>query len=177
MRSNRAGILLICTLLLALAALGCGGNASGSPFAGAGLKTAACESGFVNQTSLPTSALITQWQEAQNAIAVTGVYLDAAVDHPPTHLVVDPRAMNIQPGCVTVISVPDIPVAQLPPAYAQAGYTDPSGVIQCGGVYVHSCVFIDTRTIYTAASATSTAPEYEFENLILAALGYNLSGR
>lgn len=117
------------------------------------------------------------WQQAQNTIAGPGVYLDAAIHNPPTHLVVDPRATSVQPNCVTVISVPDILVAQLPPAYAQAGYTDPSGVIQCGGVYVHSCVFIGSKTVYTAKSSESTAPEYEFENLILAALGYDLSGR
>lgn len=161
---------------LALLAVGCGGTPGGLQ-AASSAASASCSSGFINQTGLPTSALVAQWQQAQNNIAVKGVYLDAAIHNPPTRLVVDPRAMNIQPNCVTVISIADIPVAQLPPAYARAGYTDPSGVIQCSGVYAHSCVFISSKTVYTAKSLESIAPIYEFENLILAALGYDLSGR
>jgi hypothetical protein len=167
------GALLLPAVLLGI---GCGGS-MGSFQGRSSAPTASCLSGFINQTGLPTSALLAQWTRAQNSIAVNGVYLDAAIHNPPTHLVVDARAMNTQPNCITVISVPDIPVAQLPPAYAQAGYTDPSGVIQCSGLYVHSCVYIGSKTVYTASSIEGTAPEYEFENLILAALGYDLSGR
>ena len=172
----RKAILIVVALLpLALVALGCGGTPDS--LRAASSASVSCVSGFINQTGLPTSALVDQWHNAQNNIAVKGVYLDAATHNPPTHFVVDTRANNIQPNCVTVISLPDIPVAQLPPAYARAGYTDPSGVIQCSGIYVHSCVYISSKTVYTAKSAEGIAPIYEFENLILAALGYDLSGR
>ena len=127
---------------------------------------------FINHSSATLEQLQQQWQLAQQAIAQDGFYLSitAGPKSPP-----DPRAMNIEPHGVTVISVPDVPISdlvKLDPLWGR--HTDPSGVIICDGRTAHSCTDVNANTIYVAASLIPGACQYEFEIIILNALGYDV---
>jgi len=57
-------------------------------------------------------------------------------------------------------------------------HTDPSGVIDCGAALLaHSCVDLRSNTVQAAESLVPQALEWEFENIILSSLGYDVSGR
>ncbi len=125
-----------------------------------------------------------QWKIAQQTIAnkesdmnpVTRLLIPGT---PMQSIPPDPRALGTMPKGVKVIAVPDIPVSQLvlrDPAWGR--HSDPSGVIDCGAqLLAHACVDIQTNTVYAASSLIPQALEWEFENVILNSLGYDISGR
>jgi hypothetical protein len=98
----------------------------------------------------------------------------------------DSRATTVQPQCTAVIAVPDLTVVQLQaenPGVALQHNTDPTGVIHCpdGALakYCHSYTASNNRAAYVSASQVLNfgATGWEFENIILARLGYNTAGR
>ena len=97
----------------------------------------------------------------------------------------EPRALTVVPKHVTVVSVPDVSVADL--ASFDSNWKvgvdkDPSGVITmiAGLTYTtcHSfaCCWRKPR-VYAAASKIPVTLAYEFANLILSDLGYDVSSR
>ena len=128
---------------------------------------------FINQTSATIEQLQQEWTRAQQTIATVGFSLSIYTHE--THFP-DPRALTIEPHGVTVISVPDIPIAQLvqiDPRWAT--HTDPSGTIMCDGRTAYSCTLVNQNTVEVAASLVPDACQYEFEIIILNALGYDVS--
>jgi len=95
----------------------------------------------------------------------------------------DPRALTVQPKNVAVISVPDWSIADLceiNPAWA--GHAVPSTAfgVQDGLSYDTDSGITHTWTrlrIYGAASVLSTVLVWEFQNVILSELGYDVSNR
>jgi hypothetical protein len=169
-------ILGLTLLLLAWMNVGCGGVAP------TGITEPGCTAGFINQTSAPMDVFWQQWREAQHEISEVGVPLNAigyASQGEPARTVLDPRASAVGPMCVTVVAVSDIPTDLLPAEYQNR--PDPSGIVMCSlcaSKYVHSYVVLGpVPTVYVAESLVKTACEYEFENIILYKLGYDLSGR
>ena len=139
---------------------------------------------FINQTAAPAAVLMQQWVIAQHTISEKESDLNPVTRmlFPGTPMKIippDPRAMNVLPHGVKVVSVPDLPISQLSQRDgAWASHTDPSGVFDCGGnILAHACVDIRTNTVYAAASLVPGALEWEFENIILSCLGYDVSGR
>jgi hypothetical protein len=97
----------------------------------------------------------------------------------------EPKALTVAPKHVTVVSVPDIPVADLATFDSnwKAGVDkDPSGAIvtMSGLSYVacHSfaCPWKKSR-VYATASKIPVTLAYEFQNVILAELGYSVVNR
>ena len=162
--------------LIALFFCGCGAVPDSSPPDATVL--------FINETSASNSALMQQWTTAQQNIAVKPSDMN-----PVTRLLVpgtpavtiqqDPRALTVLPRGLKVVAVPDISISQLvlrDPAWGRQ--SDPSGVIDCGAkLLAHSCVDIQANTVYSASSLIPQALEWEFENVILNSLGYDVSGR
>jgi hypothetical protein len=155
-------------ILLILGMTGCAGFNAQANDPGVGDKPA-----FFNQTSASQDQLQEQWRLAQQQIAQAGFNLNMSAGSPPSPP--DARAMDIQPHGVTVISVPDVPISQLisiDPRWAT--HQDPSGTIMCSGQTVHSCTDVNANTIRVAASLVPGACQYEFEIIILNALGYDV---
>jgi|ERR1017187_3411309 hypothetical protein len=138
---------------------------------------------FINYTSVSDAVLAQQWALAQHSLATapfpqnySGGNMHAA----------DPRALTVQPEHVTVVSVPDVPIADLvkiDPAWAKD--KDPSGaIIFTGGngllgytpCHAFSLCYKKPR-VYAAASEIPNVLSYEFQNLILSRLGYDVSAR
>ena len=165
------------TVLALLSTFGCGGGVNAS---------SSNASGFDNQTNglVSDAQLLELWHHAQAQIATVPfilnpvpVLLNGAANQMAGP---DARAYQVNPGKVRVVAVPDIPLASLPPEFNNGAHPDPTGIIgQCNDVvhYCHSSCHGDT--VYVAASmATSDgATGWEFQNIILARLGYNVSGR
>jgi hypothetical protein len=96
----------------------------------------------------------------------------------------DPRALAVQPKNLTVISVDDVPIATLA-KYIDLAWeknTDPSHtfLINSGLDYETvegtTCPWARPR-VYGASSVIPTVCVYEFQNVILAELGYNVENR
>jgi len=98
----------------------------------------------------------------------------------------DPRALTVQPKHVTVVSVPDVPIADLikiDPAWSKD--KDPSGTILSetgNGFLGYTTCHAVTETwrkprVYAAASQVPAVLVYEFQNIILHELGYDVEGR
>ena len=135
--------------------------------------TSPIQPAFVNQTSATMEQLQQEWSLAQQQIATTpfALSLNSSALHAP-----DPRALNVQPHGVTVVSVPDVPISQLvliDPRWAT--HTDPSGTIMCDGRTAFSCTNVNANTVFVAASMVPGACQYEFEIIILNSLGYDVS--
>lgn len=139
---------------------------------------------FVNHTSAPESSLASQWATAQQNIGKNSWPSSIGGPmHGP-----DARALTVQPKHVTVVAVPDVPVAVLAIADSNAAWLkdkDPSGTILIVGnngfmgyetVHSFACPWRKPR-VYAAASLVNVTLEYEFENIILAELGYSVEGR
>ena len=181
------GIIASTTVLLFVAALtGCGGGGKFDP-------TPSCATtGFDNQTSggATDSQLQALWQQAQQDLATQPIVLNpvAAQMQGATLQTIAPdsRATGVQPQCIAVVAVPDLTVAQLQaenPGVALQHNTDPTGIIHCpdGALakYCHSFTASNNQAAYVAASMVLNfgATGWEFENIILARLGYNTAGR
>src|ERR1035437_3861712 len=134
---------------------------------------------FVNYTNLTTVELNLAWMEAQNSLATQPFPLSSGG---PLHAA-DPKALTISAKNVTVVACPDEPVSNLVkvnPAWTT--HKDPSGTIleSIGFSYqeVHSIACCWTRPrVYAAASELSAVLVYEFSNIILSQLGYDVSAR
>ena len=145
--------------------------------------------GFINQTRHPDQDLWAIWNAAQQSIArqvdlnplQRTLYNTAPDLHPG-----DSRALNIQPRQLKVAAQPDVSSGQL---LAEAGLSrpDPTGLIACPQPcnvrFAAAYSFHQPELTRYAASWEeqgenfSTILEYEFENQILAALGYSLRWR
>ena len=130
------------------------------------------------------------WQQAQVELSTQPISLNPVtvqmrggtlVTVPP-----DARANTVQPDCIAVIAIPDLTVAQLQaenPDSVLQHYTDPTGIIHCpsgaAAKYCHSFTASNNRAAYVSASGVLNfgATGWEFENIILARLGYDTAGR
>ncbi len=138
---------------------------------------------FTNHTGVSDAVLMDAWKQAQQHLGTQKFPSSAygPADHAP-----DSRALTIQPSNVTVVSVPDTTIADLvkvDPAWGKR--TDPSGtiIVSRGQGFLeyltcHAMTFCWTRPrVYAAASEIPTVLSYEFENIILAKLGYDVGNR
>jgi len=163
-------------VLLTFLLLGCGNNAVRLPV------------GFVNETQHSDADLWKIWSAAQNTLAA-GIDLNplqSAAGGAPDMLPGDPRAVSVQPHKLTVLREADVSSAAL--AAATGMYrANPTGLIACPQSckvrYASAYALYQPSAIRYAASWESSESnfreilEYEFENQILFALGYDVSWR
>lgn len=168
----------------AVVALSCCLTACSSSLPGAILPV-----GFVNQTRHSDSDLWAIWQAAQQSVSrqvdlnpLQRTLYNAAPDLHPG----DSRALAVEPHQLKVAAQQDVSSDQL---LAQAGLSrpDPTGLIACPQPcnvrFAAAYSFSQPELTRYAASWEeqgnnfSTILEYEFENQILAALGYSLRWR
>ncbi len=173
------------TLLFVLAFTGCGG----SQYA----PTPSCSSSsFDNQTNggATESQLQALWQQAQQELATQPIALNPVTVQMQggtlQTIAPDARANGVQPNCIAVITIPDLTVAELQaenPGVALQHNTNPTGIIHCpaGALakYCHSFTASNNQAAYVSASEVLNfgATGWEFENIILARLGYNTASR
>ncbi len=165
------------TLLLGLALLGCGGQPTAQPV------------GFVNQTRHSDAELAAIWQAAQESVAheVDLNPLQRSSSGAPADIRPgDVRALAAMPHQLEVSAEPDISSIAL---LAATGLerTDPTGLIACPepcNVHYAAAYSFYNRDLTRYAESWesqgdsfSFVLEYEFENQILAALGYSLRWR
>jgi len=138
---------------------------------------------FHNYTNVSDAVLLDSWKAAQKNLS-TNAFPDSAYGsgtHPA-----DPRAATVQPSNVSVIAVPDTTIADLVkvnPYWSKD--KDPSGTIIVDEGFgfleyqaCHAITFCWTRPrVYAAASEIPVVLQYEFENIILSKLGYNVEQR
>jgi hypothetical protein len=121
------------------------------------------------------------WAKARGAIA-TAPFPTTSSANSPMHAA-DPRALSLQAVGVTVISVPDEPIANLVkvnPAWAKD--KDPSGaILQLSGLTYspdHAFTLCGKHSrVYAATSQIPAVLQYEFENIVLDRLGYSVLDR
>lgn len=163
--------------LLGLALLGCGGQPAGPAV------------GFVNQTRHSDADLWTIWQAAQDSITYE-VDLNplqrSSFGSPADIRPGDRRALEIMPHQLRVGPKPDVTSLDVLAATGEER-SDPTGMIACPKPcnvrYVAAYSFYSRDLTQYAASweeqedSFTFVLEYEFENQILAALGYSLRWR
>jgi hypothetical protein len=164
-------------LILTLFVLGC-----------ANTKTATTPVGFMNQTRHSDAELWSIWSAAQNSLAakINLNPLQSAADAPPDILPGDTRALSVMPHQLTVAPQTDVPSSVLA-AVAGIDRANPTGLIPCPQPcnvrYTAAYSRYDPAAVRYAASWESSEVnfrdilEYEFENQILFALGYDVSWR
>lgn len=183
--SNFVIIATTATLLFVVGFTACGG----SQYA----PTPSCSStSFDNQTNggATSSQLQALWQQAQQDLATQPIALNPVTVQMQggtlQTIAPDSRANGVQPNCIAVITVPDLTVAQLHaenPGVALQHNTDPTGIIHCPAgaqaKYCHSFTASNNQAAYVSASEVLNfgATGWEFENIILARLGYDTAGR
>lgn len=178
MGRRAGGVYAIIAGLLVLSACG------GSP-------TSASSSapGFINNTQHTTAQLWTLWTAAQQTLSQQidlnplQQQLNGAT---PQILPGDPRVWNVSPDQLTVASQPDIPSSALLAATGMSR-SNPTGLIACpqpcNVQYAPAySLYVSPTTRYAASWENSgsnfdTLVEYEFENQILHALGYDMTWR
>ena len=141
--------------------------------------------GFVNHTQRHSDAYLHgQWAAAQKSIA-TEIWINP-LDENPRYLPGDSRAYDVQPHQIEVDAVPDVSPDEL---FLETGNIrpNPTGLIpypQTAFKYVPAYSTPGVNSEYAASWESSSNPadfptiiQYEFENHILAALGYDLSRR
>ena len=141
--------------------------------------------GFINHTQRHSEAYLnSQWAAAQKSIAME-IWINP-LDKDPKYLPGDPRVYGVQPHQIAVDAVPDVSPDQL---FRETGDVrpDPTGLIrypQGAFRFVPAYSTPGANTEYAASWENSGNPtdfstiiQYEFENHILAALGYDLSRR
>ncbi len=135
---------------------------------------------FVNASGVSDAVLAEQWKLAQQGLATAPFPLN---DQGSNMHAADPRALTVQPKHVTVVSVPDTPISDLVKVDAAwAKDKDPSGAIllpvglEYATCHSFACCWRKPR-VYAAASKIPVTLAYEFENIILAELGYDVSNR
>jgi hypothetical protein len=163
---------------LTLVLFGCGG----SPHSPA-------SSGFVNQTRHSDAELQAIWAEAQQSVAQQidlNPLQQLSNNVSPETRPGDPRALSVEPHQLLVAAEPDVSSEVF---FAATGVhrSDPTGMIVCP----HPCN-VRYSTAYSfyqpeltkyaaswefAADNFSVILEYEFENHILNALGYDMTWR
>jgi hypothetical protein len=152
---------LVLPAAVALVMVACGGGSSSAP-----QQTQT----FQNYTTSSDATLLSLWKTAQDDLAHNTITLNEAlvvtqnvppVTHPP-----DPRAESANPNGQVVYGEPDAP-----------GY-EGQGIIDCSSVNVPLCHGYTTVNgwVYVPNDAINNA-EYEFENVILLRLGYDVSQR
>jgi hypothetical protein len=157
-------------LLLLLAS--CGGGSWG----GSGAR-------FVNRTGLAEAefqALAEQkWKQAQAILAAQTIDLHAATpERGPSIVPADARALQLEPHNVEVQSEPDVAAQQINnlPNCVRCPYEDPTGLIPCRVGFCQAYLR-NLCTIVVPESKPENMGQYEMENCILWALGYDVSGR
>jgi hypothetical protein len=135
---------------------------------------------FINYTPLTYVQLMGIWSTAQQGLATQQIPISTNGTnlHPP-----DPRALTVQPENVSVISMPDWSIADLEkidPAWSKD--KDPSGSFAVDTGFEYETVAGITMPwkrprIYGAASVLATVLVWEFQNVILSKLGYDVSTR
>ena len=172
---GRAAALFLGIMLL----LGCGGGSSTSPPL----------PGFVNRTRHSSAELWTLWGMAQRSLSEQidlNPLQRSLTNAPELVLLGDPRALTVEPRQLTVGAEKDVSSNAF---FAATGITraDPTGLIACP----QPCnvrftpaysVYQPPATKYAASwepieKDFDTLVEYEFENQILFALGYDLRWR
>ena len=139
--------------------------------------------GIINCTNVSDAVLQDAWKQAQQGLATAPFPLSISSS---TLTPADPRALTVQPKNLTVVGVPDVPIADLvkfDPAWAKD--KDPSGtIIFVGGsglldyttCHGFTCTWSRPR-VYGAISVLAAVCIYEFQNVILNRLGYDTSNR
>jgi hypothetical protein len=164
--------------VLMMVLLGC----SGSP------QSLLPAAGFINQTQHSNADLQSIWTQAQQNIAqqIDLNPLQVSKSVSPKVLPGDPRALSVKPHQVLVGAVPDISSQLL---FAATGElrSNPTGMIACPSPcnvrYSTAYSFYQPElTKYAASwefdgSNFDVILEYEFENHILSALGYDMTWR
>ena len=163
-------------LILTLLVLGC-----------ASTRTATTSVGFLNQTRHSDADLWSIWSAAQNSLAVKidlNPLQSAAT--PPDILPGDTRALSVMPHQLTVAPQPDVLSSALAAATGIVR-ANPTGLIPCPPPcnvrYTTAYSRYHPTAVKYAASWESSEVnfgdilEYEFENQILFALGYDVSWR
>lgn len=164
-----------CVLILTVFVLGCGNT-----------QTATAPVGFVNQTRHSDADLWSIWSIAQNSLAATIDLNPLQSTQSPDIVPGDPRALSIVPHQLTVAAETDISSSLL--AAATGIYrANPTGLIPCPQPcnvrYTTAYSRYNPTTVRYAASWEYSDVnfrdilEYEFENQILFALGYDVSWR
>ena len=161
---------------LTLVLLGCGDGSPPQP----------APAGFVNQTRHSDAALWAIWQDAQQSLAQKIDLNPVQANAPPRILPGDSRALTVSPVQLTVAAEPDVSSQEL---LAATGVErpDPTGMILCAQPcdvrYATAYSRYQPEITRYAASWESresdfrTILEYEFENQILFALGYDTRWR
>jgi hypothetical protein len=162
-------------LVLTLFVLGCASN-----------RTATTPAGFINQTRHSDDDLWSIWSAAQTSLAAK-IDLNPlqSLATPPDILPGDTRALSVMPHQLTVAPQADISSSVL--AAAGIDRANPTGLIPCPQPcnvrYATAYSRYDPTAVEYAASWESSDVnfreilEYEFENQILFALGYDVSRR
>lgn len=148
--------------------------------------------GLINQTQLHSGQQLQAiWTKAQQNLATKPIAINPSEHalHPEIairYLPADPRALTTQPKSVTIASVSDVSSAQLQ-SLTGAQRLDPTGLVPCdtqhGTVYAPACTDTSRYLTQFAASWEADEPNFEFivefemENHILSALGYDLEWR
>jgi len=174
-KTKRSAVMVIFTVVL----LGCGGSPH-SPVPAVG---------FVNQTQHSDADLQAIWADAQRSVAqqidLNPLQQLSNNVHPDTRPG-DPRALTEEPHQLLVAGVPDVSPEAL---FAATGEhrADPTGMIACPQPcnvrYSTAYSFYEPELTKYAASWEFDGDnfdvilEYEFENHILNALGYNMTWR
>lgn len=164
-------IFILCILLS-----GCGGTPSDAV-------------GFVNQTKHSDAELWSLWREAQKSLSkqIDLNPLEQELNNSTPHIVPgDVRAMSVMPHQVVVSAQPDVSSATL---YSVTGtiHPDPTGLVvcpqPCNVDYAPAYSLYEHPTTHYAASWEFAGNnfdqlvEYELENQILSALGYDMRWR
>jgi hypothetical protein len=164
-------------LVFGLALLGCGGGIPEAPV------------GFINQTQHSDAELLTIWKAAQENLAhevdlnpLQRTLSGAPADVRPG----DARALKVMPHQLRVGAKPDVS-SKILLAATGLDRPDPTGMIACPqpcnvGYAAAYSLYSRDLTQYAASWEDQGASftfvlEYEFENQILAALGYSLRWR
>lgn len=155
---------------------------------GCGHSTDPGSTGFINQTQHTNAELWAIWSTAQQSLANSidlNLVQQITSGEPADILPGDPRALSIEPDQFTVTPQPDVSSAAL---FAATGIhrADPTGMIACpepcGVEYTTAYSRYSPKITRYAASWEWTSNynpllEYEFENQILFALGYDMTWR
>lgn len=163
-------------ILLTLVLGGCGGRATPP-------------AGFVNQTRHSDAELQSLWQQAQQHLSqqIDLNPLEQEMKNAKPHILPgEPRVWTVSPHQLVVSSQPDVSAAEL---FAATGTmrSDPTGLIfckqPCNVNYAPAySLYPQPTTRYAASWEFSNnnfdvLVEYEFENQILNALGYDVRWR
>jgi hypothetical protein len=130
-------------------------------------------SGFINDTSATDAQLKGLWQGAQQQLATQPIPVDPVTSPGNiTYAAPNSQALNVEPACqVTVVTE-----ANVLPASGQPGFAcseSPTGY--CGGMTLGAGPW--TVEVVTPDLLNPGATGWEFQNVILEKLGYNVEGR